>query len=30
MTELGEPRPNPDEDPVLDRALEHLTAIPTV
>jgi len=30
MTELGEPRPNPDEDPVLDRALEHLTAMPTV
>jgi carboxyl-terminal processing protease len=29
-TELGEPRPNPDEDPVLDRALEHLTAMPTV
>lgn len=30
MTELGQPRPNPDEDPVLDRALEHLTAMPTV
>ena len=30
MTELGQPRPTPDEDPVLDRALEHLTAMPTV
>ena len=27
--ELGAPRADPDEDPVLDRALEHLAAMPT-
>ena len=27
--ELGKTEPNPDEDPVLDRALEHLVAMPT-
>ena len=27
--ELGEPQADPDEDPVLDRALEHLAAMPT-
>ncbi len=30
MIELGQPRAGSDEDPVLDRALEHLTAMPTV
>jgi len=29
-TELGQQASDPDEDPVLDRAIEHLTATPTV
>jgi C-terminal processing protease CtpA/Prc len=28
--ELGQQASDPDEDPVLDRAIEHLTATPTV